>query len=179
MFFFFSIVCLSLSLSTSCSQSNHLYLPDIGLQQTYQMWCVATSLCSLRCCVAPVTTDRELRFEAFKGLHCEAGRARALWVKVQLWWLFLCYFVDVKMFARIIFLYCTNAALLLPQSECHVLMQKCCGVVLHLTGIHCESQQNVRSWSSGSPPTFTCRCKVVLFLTRETQDFCTENVLRM
>lgn len=51
--------CLSLSLSTviCCSQSDHLYLSHMILQQTHQMLCVAASLRSLLCCVAPITTD--------------------------------------------------------------------------------------------------------------------------
>lgn len=77
------------------------------LQQTYQMLCVAASLCSLLCCVAPVTQQltRNCGWRLSKACVAGRARARALWVKVQLWWLFLCYFVNVKMFARILFLF--------------------------------------------------------------------------
>lgn len=159
--------CLSLSLSRLLLAAADL--PDVVCCRFFVQF-------TLLCCTRHTTTDKELRLEAFQSLHCVAARARAraLWVKVQLWWLFLCYFVNVKMFARILFFFlqCKCRALLC----CHSLnaMFWCrnavtlCWIWLALT---VWSNKTSRTWSSGSLPTVSCLCKVFVFLTRGTQDF--------
>lgn len=127
--------CLSLSLSTviCCSQSDHLYLSHMILQQTHQMLCVAASLRSLLCCVAPITTD-------FPKLALCSQVCRS---RYNFDGFFLCYFVDVKMFPRILFFfffYSANARAALLR--CHSLNAvfwcwKCCDIVLNVTGTPC------------------------------------------
>lgn len=132
--------CLSLSLSRLLLAAADL--PDVVCCRFFVQF-------TLLCCTRHTTTDKELRLEAFQSLHCVAARARAhaLWVKVQLWWLFLCYFVNVKMFARILFFFTVQMQgfVVLSQSECHVLMQECGDIVLDMTGTHCVIQQNVQN----------------------------------
>lgn len=93
--------------------ANHIICIYMVLQQTYQMWCVAASLCSLLCCVTPVTQ------QLTRNCGWRLSKACTAWpdVHVHFGWrynfdgfFFLYYFVDVKMFARVLFfLHCANA----------------------------------------------------------------------
>lgn len=150
---FFFIVCLFHSrLLLAAANQIILYLSHMILQQTHQMLCVAASLRSSLCCVAPVTTD-------FPKLALCSQVCRSRYNFDGFFFVLLCRSQNVCK-NSFFFFYSANAWAALLR--CHSLNAmcwcwKCCDIVLNVTGTHCVwSKQNVQNWSSGSPATVAC-----------------------